>query len=382
MKLDRVQRFLLFLWVFGTLNPAMASVLKVPHQYPDIQGAINAAADGDEVSVQPGLYSENIDFHDKQLLLRSVLGPAVTTIRGHTGVVVPQFAVVMGHGATLEGFTIANMASSPGGVKVAGNFTNGFARVIGNVFDGTAQALSNSSALDFNDTDGLVERNSFEGYRCNDNFGHTAVLTAVGAADLIVRNNLFFDCDCTAVSVGGSSTLTSVFNNTITGSFRGIYIDHGGPPIVYANNLLAGNQIGVEVNDNGPPSPIWIHNLVFGNTADYVVLANQTGLNGNVSVEPDLLPNFRLSNGSPAIDAGTTPGAPGNDFDGFPRPTDGNGDGLALHDIGAFEYQPRIVEVPTLSPLLGFIYVAVLLVVAMGAIRRDRFGARRRVGPF
>jgi hypothetical protein len=42
--------------------------------------------------------------------------------------------------------------------------------------------------------------------------------------------------------------------------------------------------------------------------------------------------------GSPAIDAGTAALAPNVDQRGFPRPRDGNNDGLADFDIGAFEY--------------------------------------------
>lgn len=45
-----------------------------------------------------------------------------------------------------------------------------------------------------------------------------------------------------------------------------------------------------------------------------------------------------LPAGSPAIDAGS--GCPSTDQRGLPRPADGNGDGAAACDIGAYEYQP------------------------------------------
>ena len=41
--------------------------------------------------------------------------------------------------------------------------------------------------------------------------------------------------------------------------------------------------------------------------------------------------------GSPAIDHGDNAGVPAIDQRGFPRKKDGNGDGLAIVDIGAFE---------------------------------------------
>ncbi|MEJ5198972.1 MAG: choice-of-anchor Q domain-containing protein, partial [Anaerolineae bacterium] len=47
--------------------------------------------------------------------------------------------------------------------------------------------------------------------------------------------------------------------------------------------------------------------------------------------------NLRLDFGSPAIDAGKHSGCPSTDLDGLPRPTDGNGDGTAACDMGAYE---------------------------------------------
>lgn len=47
--------------------------------------------------------------------------------------------------------------------------------------------------------------------------------------------------------------------------------------------------------------------------------------------------NLRLGFGSPAIETGTNSGCPTTDLDGLPRPTDGNGDGTATCDMGAYE---------------------------------------------
>lgn len=50
--------------------------------------------------------------------------------------------------------------------------------------------------------------------------------------------------------------------------------------------------------------------------------------------------DFHLLPGSPAIDQGFPDEAPGQDYDGSPRPVDGDGDGTAEWDIGAFEWKP------------------------------------------
>lgn len=62
--------------------------------------------------------------------------------------------------------------------------------------------------------------------------------------------------------------------------------------------------------------------------------------------------DFHLLPGSPAIDAGD-PGATGPqvDFDGLPRPRDGDGDGTPVRDMGAFELQTDDVTPPELAIL-------------------------------
>jgi hypothetical protein len=50
--------------------------------------------------------------------------------------------------------------------------------------------------------------------------------------------------------------------------------------------------------------------------------------------------NFRLRPDSPLVDAGSAGAAQGLDLDGNPLVADGNGDGSARRDIGAFELQP------------------------------------------
>ena len=49
---------------------------------------------------------------------------------------------------------------------------------------------------------------------------------------------------------------------------------------------------------------------------------------------------------SPAIDAGDPAYCPATDQRGVSRPFDGNGDGLAICDIGAYECIPLVVYLP------------------------------------
>ncbi|MCZ6651765.1 MAG: hypothetical protein O7D91_01915 [Planctomycetota bacterium] len=81
-----------------------------------IQSGIDAAIDGDEVIVAPGMYNELVDFIGKAITLRSSDGPEVTTIDG-TGL---NDSVVMcmtgeGRDTVLEGFTITGGLAPRGG---------------------------------------------------------------------------------------------------------------------------------------------------------------------------------------------------------------------------------------------------------------------------
>ena len=94
---------------------------------------------------------------------------------------------------------------------------------------------------------------------------------------------------------------------------------------------------------------------IIGPPTNYVGVADQTGSNGNLSVEPDFvdafLDDFRLRPGSPVVDAGSGADvADAEDFDGDPREVDGDDDGATVVDMGAQELQPdEELPLPALS---------------------------------
>ena len=81
-----------------------AAKLHVPADY-SIQDAIEAAQDGDEIAVGPGMYRVALDLRGKSLRLFSTDGPQSTVLR--STVSKPVLKVMDGAtGASLEGFTI------------------------------------------------------------------------------------------------------------------------------------------------------------------------------------------------------------------------------------------------------------------------------------
>ncbi|MCA9321109.1 MAG: hypothetical protein KDB53_10255 [Planctomycetes bacterium] len=108
------------------------STLTVPSQFPTIQSAINAANNGDQVVVAPGVYAETLDFNGKIIVVRSLTGATTTSIDAQGLGTAVRFVSGEPRASRLEGFTIrGGLGSSvmppvpefaaPGGVLVIGS---------------------------------------------------------------------------------------------------------------------------------------------------------------------------------------------------------------------------------------------------------------------
>jgi hypothetical protein len=167
-------------------------------------------------------------------------------------------------------------------------------------------------------------------------------------------------CADPGVRGGGVSSVTfdsarvTIVNNTLVANDM-LPLGHGGA--LYLDDMMSGNP-GLVANNIFYDNSAFLgggidHTSYFGEILNNAYFMNNGGdeydsggstatKTANVVVDPQFvsLPygNFRLSPGSPLIDAADAGAAPEDDLDRVPRPFDGDGDLTPQADLGAYEY--------------------------------------------
>jgi hypothetical protein len=302
----------LLLWASGQ---ARANVLDVPSSFSSIQAAIDAAAEGDTVLVEAGVYHERLLLNHFSIIVESVQGPDETVIDAdHQGPVV----VFDGNSSTLRGFKLTN------GSGVASPYIKGG----GIVLYWANPVIENC----------IIENNQ------GDQGGGIA---AIG---------------------GGTIRNCKIVGNEAEYEGGGVFGLSFGDPLVFTNTLIAGNRCvkgagihGAAIlincsiinNDLGEgladaSGSILTNTIVYGNekpeisgSPASVTYCNVQGGyapgEGNIDEDPlfqDGDGEYHLSENSPCVDRGLLVQEPTVDLDGEVRPFG------AGFDIGADEFVP------------------------------------------
>jgi len=338
---------------------AGTTVMRVPEDVPSIQEAIDRAAPGTHIVVAPGAYRENLVFHGKDVVVRSLAGPMRTTLDGGGKGAVVTFCSGEGPGAVLAGFRIRN------GIGAADPEYEGEARQGGGIYVKGASPVIAWNIIEDNHGENGGGILCFDGARpiIASNLIRNNTATKGAGVRVSDASPLIVNCVLTgnrAARLGGGlywrkTSRPEVVNNTIVdneaGEFGGgVYCSgklDGPGSVVVANNIIMGNRA-----PEGPAITVGlrktavrlVNNVVEGGrdgvflkTDATVAVWDPSNISGSAD---DSLQGCCPEPGFPGIDRGDPAWLRGVAFDflGQPRQA-GAAPGTAKPvDIGAVEY--------------------------------------------
>ena len=297
----------------------LAATISVPADYATVGAALTMAAVGDIVHVDPGTYYEDLVVPGGVILQGSgifdtIIDGQITVDMGQAGLV---SLGIVGPGASAA--TICGVNVGPGdSIEMVSVY-------VSNYYAGVCLNSGPNLLL----PTPVVDRASLtnNGYGVLVQTGDAAVTNSY--VSYSIRSGIY-GYDDANVNATNNTFLGNAFGGDTNDRDAAISLGANGSSVVSNNNIVS-NHFGLQCE--GCVST-WSHNNVWGNTTNYA--GDASGSSSDLSMDPIFRNvsqgNFRLSEVSPLIDAGTDTGAPGHDWDGLPRPSG------ASTDIGADEW--------------------------------------------
>ncbi len=289
--------FMLFLFV----SLSIWGIISVPTDYSTIQGAINASVNGDTIIVDQGVYTENINFSGKEILLTSQIistnnysDVQLTVLNGVNGGVVVEFTSNETSLSKLNGFTVrmgsGTMNNNRGGGILIENASPEISNCIvkdNSAFNGGGAFISNSSARFYNcvfkDNNAMLE-------------GGAAIV--VSSVDTRFYNCLFIDngawAETATLDVWFSGT-TEIVNSIVRNSNANHITESGNAVLNISYSNIEGGWVGTG-NIDADPQFEDIQNELFSVTpsSPCINTGDPNSLNYNLPIY-DLMGNQRFN---------------------------------------------------------------------------------------
>ena len=287
--------------------------------YTTISAGLNVAVTGQEVWVAGGNYGASVTLKSGVVLkggyaasggLRDI-NAYTTTITTATGA----------DSSTLDGFTIAGTASR-------GVYCNGTSPTIINntILNDPVSGSSYGVYCEGAASAPIINANRFA------NNEYAILCEASGPAT--ITNNII---NGNYIGIKADNVAVKVINNLVNGSYFGMSFYYSGSTV--NNNIVCNCSTGLSGDTRGA-LPTLSHNDFYNNGVDYTgVTSHSTDIDADPLFANPGAGDFHIPFDSPCVDRGSSTNAPTTDFDGNPRPVDGNGDGSSVIDIGPYETQ-------------------------------------------